>query len=115
MVTILALGAALAYGVADFLGGSGSRRVGALRMLLLSQPLGLLTLFAASLIVGGGAEATGLAWGAIAGLAGGVGLVAFYRGLAIGPMSVVAPVSALTSAVIPVTVGTLGGERLDVG
>ncbi|RAY14756.1 hypothetical protein DPM19_13515 [Actinomadura craniellae] len=115
MVTILALGAALSYGVADFLGGAGARRIGALRMLLLSLPLGLLTLLLAALAAGGGATPQGLAWGAAAGLAGGLGFITFYRALAIGPMSVIAPVSALTSAVLPVAVGTLDGERLNAG
>ncbi|MBA9002074.1 drug/metabolite transporter (DMT)-like permease [Actinomadura cellulosilytica] len=110
---MLALGAALAYGVADFMGGAASRRVHVLRVLLVSVPAGLVCLVAASLLSGGAPTWPGLAWGAASGLAGGTGLIAFYRALAQGPMSVVAPVSALTAAVLPVALGTLRGERLD--
>jgi len=113
MVTALALGAALAYGVADFMGGAASRRAAVLRVLLISVPAGLVCLTAAALLVGGAPTGAGLAWGAASGLAGGAGLIAFYRALAQGPMSVVAPVSALTAAVLPVALGTLRGERLD--
>jgi drug/metabolite transporter (DMT)-like permease len=53
----------------------------------------------------------GLAWGAMAGVAGFVGLVLFYRALSAGAMAVVAPITGVTSAAIPVVVGLLGGER----
>ncbi len=51
------------------------------------------------------------AWGAAAGVAGGTGVVLFYRALATGVMSVVAPVAAVTGAVVPVVAGLLLGER----
>jgi drug/metabolite transporter (DMT)-like permease len=53
----------------------------------------------------------GLAWGAMAGVAGLVGLVLFYRALSAGAMTIVAPVSGVTSAAIPVVVGLVWGER----
>jgi uncharacterized membrane protein len=52
-----------------------------------------------------------LVWGALAGTAGGIGVPMLYRALAAGPMNVVAPLAALTSAVVPVLTGTLLGER----
>ncbi|GAA3962073.1 DMT family transporter [Actinomadura viridis] len=113
MVTLLALGAALAYGVADFLGGAVARRTSALQALAWCVPVGLAVVLVVALVDGGGFTWTSLAWGFTAGLAGGVGLITFYRALARGPMSVVAPVSALAAAVLPVAVGTLRGERLD--
>jgi drug/metabolite transporter (DMT)-like permease len=113
MVTVLALGAALAYGVADFMGGAASRRVAVLRVLLLSVPAGVVFLAVASLVAGEGPSVNGLAWGGAAGVLGGAGLIGFYKALAQGPMSVVAPVSALTAAVLPVAVGVVQGERLD--
>lgn len=112
MVTILALGAALAYGVADFLGGAVSRRATALQALLWCVPVGFVVVLTAALIDGGTPTWTSLAWGFVAGIAGGTGLITFYRALARGPMSVVAPVSALAAAVLPVGVGVLRGERL---
>ena len=53
----------------------------------------------------------GLPWAAAAGVAGGIGLIIFYRGLAVGPMRLVAPVAALVSTVLPVGVAIAGGER----
>ncbi|WP_018654182.1 DMT family transporter [Actinomadura flavalba] len=113
MVTVLALGAALAYGAADFLGGAVSRRSTAVRTVLWCVPIGLAGLVAVSLLAGGRPASGPLGWGFAAGLAGGIGLIALYRALARGPMSVVAPVSALAAAVLPVGVGVLRGERLD--
>ncbi|ACZ00449.1 EamA family transporter [Thermomonospora curvata] len=113
MVTLLALSAAIAYGVADFMGGAASRRLAVLRVLLISFPAGIVCLVAASLAAGEAPTRPGLLWGSAAGLAGGAGLIAFYRALAQGPMSVVAPVSALAAAVLPVIVGTFHGEHLD--
>jgi drug/metabolite transporter (DMT)-like permease len=111
-MTVLALSAALLYGIADFLGGAASRRATALSVLLVSVPIGLLTLAAASVFAGGTATVAGLAWGFGSGLISGAGFLAFYRALARGPMSVVAPVSALAAAIVPVGVGLLGGEHL---
>jgi drug/metabolite transporter (DMT)-like permease len=52
--------------------------------------------------------------GAAAGAVGGVGLIVFYSGLAAGPMSVVAPTSALTATILPVAVALAGGERANL-
>ena len=111
MVTVLALTAALFYGVGDFLGGAASRRATALSVLLVSIPLGFSCLAAAALVDGAAPDAAGLGWGLASGLASGAGFLALYRALAIGPMSVVAPVSALAGAVVPVAAGLLAGER----
>jgi len=111
MVTVLALGAALLYGSADFLGGSATRGAHVLCVLLVSGPAGMVVATLAALLAGGPPRAAGVAWGACAGLAGGVGFIFFYAGLAAGPMSVVAPVSALVSTVLPVSVALVDGER----
>ncbi|MFI0453403.1 EamA family transporter [Actinomadura sp. 6N118] len=113
MVTVLALGAALSYGVADFLGGAVARRSTALKALLWCVPTGLAFVVIATLLTGGTPSFPSMAWGFGAGVAGGTGLITFYRALAQGPMSVVAPVSALTASLLPVGVGLLRGERLD--
>jgi drug/metabolite transporter (DMT)-like permease len=113
MVTILGLASALAYGFADFLGGAASRRMSVLTVVLLAVPAGLALLVVAAVITGGSPTVHGTVWGIASGLAGSTGLLTFYRALAKGPMSVVAPVSALAAAVLPVTAGTLRGERLD--
>jgi drug/metabolite transporter (DMT)-like permease len=112
MVTILALVSAILYGTADFLGGAGSRRVQVLSLLAVSAPAGTALMILAALLAGGGRPApAALAWGAAGGVAGGLGLIAFYTGLAVGPMSVVAPVSALVATLLPVGVALQAGER----
>lgn len=113
MVTVLALGAALAYGVADFLGGAVARKSTALKALTWCVPAGFAVVLVAALLGGGSPSPGPMAWGVAAGMSGGAGLIAFYRALARGPMSVVAPVSALAAAVLPVAVGIAKGERLD--
>lgn len=111
MVTVFALVAALLYGSADFLGGAATRHARVLSVLLVSGTAGFVVVGLAALVVGGPPRAAGIAWGACAGAAGGVGFMFFYVGLAAGPMSVVAPVSALVSTVLPVAVAMAGGER----
>lgn len=113
MITLLALGAALSYGVADFLGGTVTRHSSTFKALLWCVPAGLAVLFASALLTGRVPTTMSLTWGFIAGIAGGAGLMTFYRALARGPMSVVAPVSALASALLPIAVGVARGERLD--
>jgi uncharacterized membrane protein len=109
---VLALGSAVVYGAADFFGGAASRRVPARSVLLVSLPIGLVVLVAAALATGDGLTRQGLAWGLAAGAAGGSGLLVFYGALARGPMSVVAPIAALVSALLPVAAGLARGERL---
>lgn len=111
MVVIFALAAAVLYGTADFLGGLSARRVSAIAVLSVSAPFGGLIVLAATLVAGGHIELPGIVWGLVAGAAGGAGLIAFYAGLATGPMSVVAPVTALASTVLPVGVAVAQGER----
>jgi drug/metabolite transporter (DMT)-like permease len=111
MVVVFALAAAVLYGSADFLGGAASRRSRALSVASLSVPAGALVMLLAALVAGGPVVTAGLGWAVAAGVVGAVGLMAFYAGLAAGPMSVVAPVSALMSTVLPVGVAIASGER----
>jgi drug/metabolite transporter (DMT)-like permease len=111
MVTIFALTAAILYGSADFLGGSATRHARVLSVLPLSTAAGAIIVLAAGLASGQSIRTAGLAWGLAAGVVGGVGLMVFYAGLAAGPMSVVAPVSALVSTILPVGVALADGER----
>ena len=111
MVTVFALAAALLYGSADFLGGTATRHAHVLSVLLVSSTAGMAIAAGAALLAGGTPQAAGLAWGICAGAAGGVGFMFFYAGLAAGPMSVVAPLSALVSTVVPVAAALAEGER----
>ena len=112
MVIVFALAAAVLYGSADFLGGAASRRSRALSVAVLSVPAGAVVMLLAAVAAGGPLPSAGLGWALAAGAVGGVGLMAFYTGLAVGPMSVVAPVSALVSTVLPVGVAVASGEDL---
>ncbi len=115
MVTIFALTAAVLYGSADFLGGAAARRADTLAVLAVSAPIGALIMIAAALVAGGPVQWGGVGWAIAGGAIGGAGLIVFYKGLATGPMSVVAPVSALVSTLLPVGVAIAWGERQPPG
>ena len=108
----LGLSSGLCWGAADFFGGMQSRRLPALTVAFWSQVAGALGLVAALAILGQGPGTgpAGIAWGLVAGVASGSALVLFYRGLAEGIMSVVAPVSAC-GAVVPVAAALLTGDQ----
>ena len=107
----LALGAGVAWGAGDFLGGLGARRIATLTVLAVSAPIGLLAVAVWVVVDGEPAPpAATVALAAGAGVAGIVGLGALYRGMAVGAMAVVAPISA-AAAVVPVVVGLAVGDR----
>jgi drug/metabolite transporter (DMT)-like permease len=105
----LALGASLAWGVGDFLGGVKSRALPALVVMALSQPFGLAALVVAVAVRGKGPHGPEIAWAALAALLGTSGIVAFYRGMAAGAISVVVPIAAVGSG-IPVVWGLIQGD-----
>jgi drug/metabolite transporter (DMT)-like permease len=112
MAALLALVSAICYGISDFSGGLAARRVPATAVVLVSNGMSLvLALLAVGVLPGSTYSAGDMAWGAVAGVVGLLGVVLLYRGLAIGPMSVVAPLTAVLSALVPVAVGTIRGER----
>jgi drug/metabolite transporter (DMT)-like permease len=107
----LALGASVLWGVGDFLGGVGSRRLATFAIVAISQLAGLVGIVVVASAVGGDfLSAQGLAAAIGAGISGSVGLAALYRGMAVGAIGVVAPISA-SAAVVPVVVGLVRGER----
>jgi drug/metabolite transporter (DMT)-like permease len=111
LAVALGLGSSLCWGLADFFGGLQSRKRAMLAVLLVSQGTALLLLLPFALALADeGPSAAAVGWAALGGSAGVVALGAFYRGLAIGTMSVVAPISA-TGAAVPVLVGLAEGER----
>jgi drug/metabolite transporter (DMT)-like permease len=108
----VALSAAVTYGVADFAGGFAARRAPVLVVTAVAQTAGLLALLPAVGLVPGQPSAAALGFGAAAGIAGAGGLLLYMRALAVGPMGVVAPLSAVISAGLPLGAGLLGGEVL---
>ena len=114
MAVLLALYAALAYGLSDFVGGLVSRHVSAWPVAVVGQLSAAACTVAAALFVDGSPTSGDLLWALLAGAGSGVGTGFLYRGFAAGRMSVVAPVSAVGAAVVPVLTGALGGERLSL-
>lgn len=112
MAVVLGLAAALVYGAADFTGGLATKRTHALAVVVLSQVAGLAVLLVALPLTTDGAPAgADLARGAVAGVGGGAGVALLYRGLAVGRMSVVAPITAVGAAALPLLWGLAAGER----
>ena len=112
MAILLALSSAVTYGAADFAGGLAARRLPSYQVALLSQMVGLVLIVSLLAVLSGDLVAEDQAWGALAGATTTLALTAFYRAMADGPMSVVAPVSALMAAIVPVAVGLISGESL---
>jgi drug/metabolite transporter (DMT)-like permease len=107
----LAVAASLGWGIADFLGGVESRRLPVLQVMLVSQGLAFVLIAVVVAVSTHPPPDVARLWPAAAGgLAGIAGLTAFYRALAIGTMSIVAPIAA-TGVCVPVIVGVAGGER----
>ena len=115
MAPLLAILSAAAYGAADFFGGMAARRSTAVSAVVVSQAVGLILLLCAlPLLPATVVTSSDIGWGAVAGLAGGSGVALLYRALAIGPMSVIAPLTAVFAATLPVVAGLALGERLSL-
>ncbi len=109
---LLAVLAAATFGVADFYGGLAARRSPIIPLMIMVYSIGAVLMVAVVSFLRQPVAWVGLGWGAAAGVAGGFGLGLLYRGLAVGVMSVVAPVTAVVGAAIPVLFGLLLGDRL---
>jgi drug/metabolite transporter (DMT)-like permease len=108
---LLALGASLAWGFADFGAGVGSRRLPVFVVALVMQSAGLVVAGIAVAVTGEALPSwRQVGWAAFAGLVGVGGLAAFYRGLAVGSMGIVGPIST-TAAIVPLAYGLARGER----
>jgi drug/metabolite transporter (DMT)-like permease len=107
----LAAACALIWGASDFCGGKATQRSHPLTVTVLSQILGLPMIALLVGIIPGTPRGGDLLWGVAAGVLGLIGIVLLYRGLSQGAMAVVAPTTAVTSAVVPIIGGLLLGER----
>jgi len=102
------LGSALCWGVADFSGGLASRKANVYKVVLVAHTSGMALMVALALMRGEHMPSTReMLWGVAAGTAGTVGLVALYRALAVGKMGIVAPITAVLTAVLPMSYGLL--------
>src|SRR3954454_2690126 len=109
---LLALASSIAYGAADFLGGLAARGAHVLRVVVIAAPASLAVELLLLPIAGAHFSTGAVTWGAASGVASAASFALLYRTLAIGPMSVLSPITALVSAVLPVGVGLIGGDRV---
>ncbi len=105
MAIFLSLATAIVYGAADFCGGLASRRTSTVSVVVWSQAYGLLLLAVVLPLLGGRPTAHDLVWGGVCGVAGAAAIGLLYRGLALGTMGVVSPLSAVLGASIPMIYG----------
>ncbi|WP_431219029.1 EamA family transporter [Leifsonia xyli] len=110
----LGLLSALVYGSADFFGGVAARRIGPVRTTAVGAVSGLLLLVLSLPIAGGTWSPAALGWGALSGLVGSAAVGLLYACLAIGPMSILSPLTALVSALVPMAWGLVGGDRFGI-
>jgi drug/metabolite transporter (DMT)-like permease len=112
MAILLALLSALLYGISDFIGGRASRRAAPVAIAFLGEivmlPIALVTI---PLVESSAPTTAAVLGGLAAGLTGSVAVVGLYVALARGNMTVVAPVTGVVAAIVPVTVGVALGER----
>lgn len=108
---LLALSSALAYGAADFTGGVGSRRYSSWQVVVVGQAAGALIMLMSGLLLPGSPAGRDFAWALLAGVGSAVGSIFLFRGLARGRMGLVAPISAVGAAVLPVLVSIAVGDR----
>jgi uncharacterized membrane protein len=111
MAVVLGLAVAAAYGAADFFGGVAARRSPLASVVVLSQLVGLVFIGTLAVMLGGSMTPDTVVLAVAAGAIGGLGLTCLYRGLSIGRMSVVAPITAVGAAALPVVWGLAAGER----
>ncbi|UOE42781.1 EamA family transporter [Agromyces larvae] len=112
LTAVLALSGALVYGAADFFGGLAAKRISAVLATALGAASGLVAILLVLPLLGATWSATDLAWGALAGVAGTIAIGLLYACLAVGPMSILSPLTAVVSAITPMVWGVaVGGER----
>jgi len=107
MSVLYGLLSAVIWGAGDFTGGIASRRTGAMRAVFFGEIVGGSLLILATLILTDSVPSAGdMLRAALAGALGSLGLVLLYHAMAVGSMSIAAPVSALAAAIIPVVAGS---------
>ena len=113
LIVVLALGAALLYGVADFMSGVAARRIPVLGATTINYAVASVVLTIVVVAVGGAWSTPAIVSGVVAGLLAAVGFLTFTAALAAGPISLMTPLIALLSSAVPVVVALVLGERLE--
>ncbi|TFB75801.1 EamA/RhaT family transporter [Cryobacterium glaciale] len=111
LTAFFGLTGAVIFGSADFLGGLAAKRISAVLVTAVAATSGLVVLLLGLPFVAGDWSASAVIWGALSGITGALAISLLYACLAIGPMSILSPLTAVVSAIVPMTAGLLGGER----
>ncbi|AWB87320.1 DMT family transporter [Mycetocola zhujimingii] len=114
LTAVIGLIGAFVYGAADFLGGLASKRISPLRVTALAAVFGLVILLAVLPLGFGRWSAEAVLWGGLSGVTGAIAISLLYACLAIGPMSILSPLTAVVSAIVPMTWGLTTGDEFGV-
>lgn len=114
LTVILGFATSLVYGFADFFGAIASRKIKAVTVTFVAGLSGLAFLLALSIAMGANFSQEAIFWGVLAGVASAAAMSALYASLAIGPISILSPLSAVVSAVVPMLVGFAQGDRFSI-
>jgi uncharacterized membrane protein len=113
LAIVLALASSLGYGCADYAGGLASRGVSVLRITMIAIPVGTVLLVASLPLLHAQWSVPAVVWGGLSGVFSAGAFALVYASLAVGPMSILSPLTAMISAAVPVAAGVgLEGERL---
>jgi drug/metabolite transporter (DMT)-like permease len=105
LVVLIGMSSALVFGSADFLGGLASKRISSLRVTAIAAVVGVVLLLAVYPIFGGTWSVAAVMFGGLSGVSGALAISLLYACLAIGPMSILSPVTAVVSAIVPACIG----------
>jgi drug/metabolite transporter (DMT)-like permease len=111
LTVVVGLASALVYGFADFFGGLAARRIRAVPATATGALTGVLVALLALAVIGGTWSREAVLLGALSGVFAAAAVGMLYASLAIGPMSILSPLTAVVSAIVPVVVGLAGGEQ----
>jgi uncharacterized membrane protein len=114
LTVILGFATSLVYGFADFFGAIASRKIKAVTVTFVAGLSGLAFLLTLSIAMGANFSQEAIFWGVLAGVASAAAMSALYASLAIGPISILSPLSAVISAVVPMLVGFAQGDRFSL-
>jgi drug/metabolite transporter (DMT)-like permease len=114
MAVLLGVLVAVSFGSGDFLGGEASKRSPTLTVLLVAQATAVAGAVIVTTLVGARVAPHDIGFGALAGCVNIVGIGLLYQGLAVGPMGVVAPITAVAASILPIAWGLATGERPSV-
>jgi drug/metabolite transporter (DMT)-like permease len=114
ITVLIGVTSALVYGAADFLGGLAAKRISSVRVTAIVAVVGFVVMLALLPLIGGSFSPEAAVLGALSGVTGSIAIVLLYACLAIGPMSILSPLTAVVSAIVPLTAGLLRGEQLSL-